>query len=93
MKNRLFLILDAQVGLDLMEHIPHVVTICHETPHLFDNIFHNHLLDIIIRYLQDQDNQVNILITFLYAVDRQSFLPSISIFSSYDLCRFRDTFR
>ncbi|XP_012165643.1 serine/threonine-protein phosphatase 4 regulatory subunit 1 isoform X3 [Bombus terrestris] len=52
---------DAQVGLDLMEHIPHVVTICHETPHLFDNIFHNHLLDIIIRYLQDQDNQVRMM--------------------------------
>ncbi|XP_060832618.1 serine/threonine-protein phosphatase 4 regulatory subunit 1-like isoform X2 [Bombus pascuorum] len=52
---------DAQVGLDLMEHIPHVVMICHETPHLFDNIFHNHLLDLIIRYLQDQDNQVRMM--------------------------------
>lgn len=59
-KNPFFLISDTQVRLDLVEHIPHVATICQESPHLFDNVVHDHLLGIIIKYLQDQDNQVNI---------------------------------
>ncbi|XP_017880450.1 serine/threonine-protein phosphatase 4 regulatory subunit 1-like isoform X2 [Ceratina calcarata] len=48
---------DTQVRLDLIEQLPHVATICHESPHLFGDL-HDHLLDIIIKYLRDEDNQV-----------------------------------
>ena len=57
-KNRLFLILDMQIRLDLIEHIPHVATISCGTPH--EEVIYDYVTSIIIRYLKDQDNQVNI---------------------------------
>ncbi|XP_017792094.1 PREDICTED: serine/threonine-protein phosphatase 4 regulatory subunit 1-like isoform X3 [Habropoda laboriosa] len=49
---------DTQVRVDLMEQLPHLATICHEAPHLFGDALHDHLLGIIIKYLQDQDNLI-----------------------------------
>ncbi|XP_076764465.1 serine/threonine-protein phosphatase 4 regulatory subunit 1 isoform X2 [Xylocopa sonorina] len=49
---------ETQVRLDLIEQLPHVAMICHQSPHLFGDILHDHLLDIIIKYLRDEDNQV-----------------------------------
>lgn len=98
-KNPFFLISDTQVRLDLVEHIPHVATICQESPHLFDNVVHDHLLGIIIKYLQDQDNQVNIsmihvpvttyyrTIAFIdkYLFSEKSLYESPDIFDSPDV--------
>ncbi|XP_018407558.1 PREDICTED: serine/threonine-protein phosphatase 4 regulatory subunit 1-like [Cyphomyrmex costatus] len=49
---------DALVRSDLVEQIPNVAIICHEAPHLFGDVLRNHLLDIVMKYLKDQDNQV-----------------------------------
>ncbi|KYN13323.1 Serine/threonine-protein phosphatase 4 regulatory subunit 1 [Trachymyrmex cornetzi] len=49
---------DALVRSDLVEQIPNVAIICHEAPHLFGYVIRNYLLDIVMKYLNDQDNQV-----------------------------------
>ncbi|XP_011880997.1 PREDICTED: serine/threonine-protein phosphatase 4 regulatory subunit 1-like isoform X1 [Vollenhovia emeryi] len=49
---------DALVRSDLVEQIPNVAIICHEAPHLFGDVLRNHLLDIVMKYLSDIDNQV-----------------------------------
>ncbi|XP_076385857.1 serine/threonine-protein phosphatase 4 regulatory subunit 1 isoform X1 [Megachile rotundata] len=49
---------DTQVRLDLMEQLPHVATICQEASHLFGDVLHDHLLNIIVTYLRDEENQV-----------------------------------
>ncbi|XP_012063540.1 PREDICTED: serine/threonine-protein phosphatase 4 regulatory subunit 1-like [Atta cephalotes] len=49
---------DALVRSDLVEQIPNVAIICHEAPHLFGHVIRNYLLDIVMKYLNDQDNQV-----------------------------------
>ncbi|KYQ52178.1 Serine/threonine-protein phosphatase 4 regulatory subunit 1 [Trachymyrmex zeteki] len=50
---------DALVRSDLVEQIPNVAIICHEAPHLFGDVLRNHLLDIVMKYLNDQDNQAS----------------------------------
>ncbi|PBC26538.1 Serine/threonine-protein phosphatase 4 regulatory subunit [Apis cerana cerana] len=71
---------DTQVRLDLVEHIPHVATICQESPHLFDNVVHDHLLGIIIKYLQDQDNQVRMTAqTAVLTLTKKGVLDNITI--------------
>ncbi|XP_018346239.1 PREDICTED: serine/threonine-protein phosphatase 4 regulatory subunit 1-like isoform X3 [Trachymyrmex septentrionalis] len=52
---------DALVRLDLVEQIPNVAIICHEAPHLFGHVVRNYLLDIVMKYLNDQDNQVRLM--------------------------------
>lgn len=54
-----FLFADALVRSDLVEQIPNVVIICQEAPHLFGDVLRNHLLDIVIKYLSDLDNQAS----------------------------------
>jgi len=54
-----FLFADALVRLDLVEQIPNVAIICHEAPHLFGHVVRNYLLDIVMKYLNDQDNQAS----------------------------------
>lgn len=54
-----FLFADALVRSDLVEQIPNVAIICHEAPHLFGDVLRNHLLDIVMKYLNDQDNQAS----------------------------------
>lgn len=49
---------DALVRSDLVEQIPNVAIICHEAPHLFGDVLRNHLLGIVMKYLNDLDNQV-----------------------------------
>ncbi|KAL0109161.1 hypothetical protein PUN28_014328 [Cardiocondyla obscurior] len=49
---------DALVRSDLVEQIPNVAIICHEAPHLFSDVLRDHLLDIVMKYLSDLDNQV-----------------------------------
>lgn len=51
---------DIQVRSDLVEQLPDIATICQKAPHLFGDVLHDHLLGIIIKYLQDSDNEVNI---------------------------------
>ncbi|XP_053994161.1 serine/threonine-protein phosphatase 4 regulatory subunit 1-like isoform X2 [Hylaeus anthracinus] len=51
---------DIQVRSDLVEQLSQVAIICQEAPHLFGDILHEHLLDMIIKYLQDVDNQVRL---------------------------------
>ncbi|XP_035726061.1 serine/threonine-protein phosphatase 4 regulatory subunit 1-like isoform X1 [Vespa mandarinia] len=43
---------------DLVEQLPYVAMICQDTPHLFGDVLHNHILGIIRKYLLDMDNQV-----------------------------------
>ncbi|KAG5323239.1 PP4R1 phosphatase, partial [Acromyrmex heyeri] len=50
---------DALVRSDLVEQIPNVAIICHEAPHLFGHVIRNYLLDIVMKYLNDQDNQAS----------------------------------
>ena len=54
-----FLFADALVRSDLVEQIPNVAIICHEAPHLFGHVIRNYLLDIVMKYLNDQDNQAS----------------------------------
>ncbi|XP_028044967.1 serine/threonine-protein phosphatase 4 regulatory subunit 1 isoform X2 [Monomorium pharaonis] len=49
---------DALVRSDLVEQIPNVAIICNEAPHLFGNVLRDYLLDIVMKYLSDMDNQV-----------------------------------
>ncbi|XP_067211708.1 serine/threonine-protein phosphatase 4 regulatory subunit 1 isoform X2 [Linepithema humile] len=49
---------DALVRSDLVEQIPNIAIICHEAPHIFGDVFRNHFLGIIVKYLSDTDNQV-----------------------------------
>lgn len=44
---------------DLVEQLPYVAMICQDTPHLFGDVLHNHILGIIRKYLLDTDNQVS----------------------------------
>lgn len=48
---------------DLVEQIPHVAIICSEAPHLFGDVLRNHLLDIVMKYLSDLDNQASVHVT------------------------------
>ncbi|XP_011698088.1 PREDICTED: serine/threonine-protein phosphatase 4 regulatory subunit 1-like isoform X2 [Wasmannia auropunctata] len=52
---------DALVRADLVEQIPNVAIICHEAPHLFGDVLRNHLLGIVMTYLNDLDNQVRLM--------------------------------
>ncbi|XP_076247658.1 serine/threonine-protein phosphatase 4 regulatory subunit 1 isoform X2 [Calliopsis andreniformis] len=52
---------DIQVRLDLVEQLVQVAKICQEAPHLFGDVLHDHLLGIIIKCLQDSDNQVRMM--------------------------------
>ncbi|XP_066603921.1 serine/threonine-protein phosphatase 4 regulatory subunit 1-like isoform X2 [Prorops nasuta] len=49
---------EAQVRSVLVEQLPQVAMICHESPDLFEDVLHRHLLEIIIKFLQDDDSQV-----------------------------------
>ncbi|XP_029160392.1 serine/threonine-protein phosphatase 4 regulatory subunit 1-like isoform X6 [Nylanderia fulva] len=49
---------DALVRSDLVEQIPNVAIICLEAPHFYEHVLRDHLLCIIIQYLNDSDNQV-----------------------------------
>lgn len=56
---QVFLFADALVRSDLVEQIPNVAIICHEAPHLFGDVLRNHLLGIVMKYLNDLDNQAS----------------------------------
>ncbi|XP_076171001.1 serine/threonine-protein phosphatase 4 regulatory subunit 1 isoform X2 [Ptiloglossa arizonensis] len=51
---------DTQIRSELVEQLPHVAMICQEAPHLFGDVLHDHLLDIIIKFLRDTDSQVQL---------------------------------
>ncbi|KAK1123916.1 hypothetical protein K0M31_006946 [Melipona bicolor] len=55
-RNRRESVINMQIRLDLMEHIPHVATISRDTPH--ELLIHDYVIRIINKYLKDQDNQV-----------------------------------
>ncbi|CAK9828991.1 Serine/threonine-protein phosphatase 4 regulatory subunit 1 [Anthophora retusa] len=76
---------DVQVRLDLIDQLPHVATICHEAPHLFGDVLHDHLLGIIIKYLRDQDNQVRMLAqTAVLTLTKEGLLDNHTI--EFKLC-------
>ncbi|XP_043461368.1 serine/threonine-protein phosphatase 4 regulatory subunit 1-like isoform X3 [Leptopilina heterotoma] len=49
---------EPSIRLDLVEQLPHVAIICHETPHLFGDALSCYIIEIILKYLRDTDNQV-----------------------------------
>nr|XP_031827867.1 serine/threonine-protein phosphatase 4 regulatory subunit 1-like [Nomia melanderi] len=51
---------DIRIQSSLVKEVPQVATICQEAPHLFGDVFHDHLLNFVIKYLQDSDSQVRL---------------------------------
>ncbi|XP_076285831.1 serine/threonine-protein phosphatase 4 regulatory subunit 1 isoform X2 [Lasioglossum baleicum] len=51
---------DIRERSNLVKEVPQMVSICQEAPHLFGDVFHDHLLDFVIKYLQDSGIQVRL---------------------------------
>ncbi|XP_057333338.1 serine/threonine-protein phosphatase 4 regulatory subunit 1-like isoform X3 [Microplitis mediator] len=49
---------ESAVRLELVEQLPHVAMICQEAPEKYGSILSNHLIHIIVGFLQDTDQQV-----------------------------------
>ncbi|KOX69364.1 Serine/threonine-protein phosphatase 4 regulatory subunit 1 [Melipona quadrifasciata] len=69
---------DMQIRLDLIEHIPHVASISRSSPH--ESTIYDYLINIIIRYLKDQDNQVRMTAqTAVLLLTKRGFLDRATI--------------
>ncbi|XP_017763871.1 PREDICTED: serine/threonine-protein phosphatase 4 regulatory subunit 1-like isoform X2 [Eufriesea mexicana] len=71
---------DVQIRTDLLEQIPEAASICHEYPHLFDNVLHDYLLSFIITFLQERDNQIRMSAqTAVLALTKKGLLDNNTI--------------
>ncbi|XP_033331828.2 serine/threonine-protein phosphatase 4 regulatory subunit 1 isoform X2 [Megalopta genalis] len=71
---------DIRERSSLVKEVPQMVSICQEAPHLFGDVFQDHLLDFVIKYLQDSDNQVRLTAEeAMMALIKRGFLDTDTI--------------
>ena len=51
---------DPIVRSELMEQIPHIAVYCHDNIDIFQNAIPMYILPMVVRYLDDANNQVSI---------------------------------
>ena len=55
-----FCLAEPSVRSDLMEQVPHIAVYCQENKQLFVDAMPNYILPMVVRYLNDANNQVEL---------------------------------
>jgi len=64
----IFILSDPIVRSELMEQIPHIAVYCHDNEDIFPNAISTYILPMVVRYLDDANNQVFHKEHFVYIV-------------------------